>query len=77
MRGLEETTLLLNQISDHFKKEGLKDAASIFARKADMTTKKARVIHDSVFKQEILSEDLRHSKRKANKKTKEVSKKRG
>ena len=77
MRGLEETTLLLNQISAHFKKEGFKEAAAIFARKADMTTKRARVIHDSVFKQEILSEDLRHTKRKANKKTKEVSKKRG
>lgn len=77
MRGLEETTLLLNQISDHFNKEGLKEAAAIFAGKADMTTKRARVIHDSIFKQEILSEDLRHSKRKAKKRTMKVSKKKG
>ena len=77
MRGLEETTLLLNQISEHFKKEGLKEAASIFAQKADVTTKRARVIHDSVFKQEILSEDLRHSKRKTKNKTKKVPKKKG
>lgn len=75
MRGLEETTLLLNQISEHFKKEGLKEAASIFARKADMTTKRARVIHDSVFKQEILSEDLRHSKPERKKRSNNVSKK--
>ena len=77
MRGLEETTLLLNQISEHFRKEGLKEAAAIFAGKADMTTKRARVIHDSVFKQEILSEDLRHSKRKTKKSTKKVLKKNG
>jgi two-component system chemotaxis response regulator CheB len=64
MRGLEETTLLLNQIGAHFKSHNQKDAARIFARKADMTTKRARVIHDSVFRQEILSEDLRHPKPK-------------
>jgi two-component system chemotaxis response regulator CheB len=62
MRGLEETTLLLKQIGAHFKKEGRKDAAAIFIRKAGMTTRRARVIHDSVFKQELLSEDLRHPK---------------
>lgn len=75
MRGLEETTLLLNQISEHFKKEGSKEAAAIFARKADMTTKRARVIHDSVFKQEIFSEDLRYSARKTKKKSKKIDKK--
>jgi two-component system chemotaxis response regulator CheB len=64
MRGLEETTLLLNQIGAHFKNHNQKDAAKIFERKADMTTKRARVIHDSVFRQEILSEDLRHPKSK-------------
>lgn len=74
MRGLEETTLLLNQISEHFKNHDLKDAARIFSAKADMTTKRARVIHDSVFTQEILSEDLRHTKAKT-KLAKKVSKK--
>jgi len=62
MRGLEETTLLLVQIGKHFKKQGKKGAAEIFNKKAYMTTKRARVIHDSVFKQELLSEDLRHVK---------------
>jgi len=64
MRGLEETTLLLKQIGEHFKGRGHRDAAAIFRRKADMTTKRARVIHDSVFKQELLSEDIRHAKPK-------------
>jgi len=60
MRGLEETTLLLKQIAAHFEKLGFKEASDIFTGKAAMTTKRARVIHDSVFKQELLSEDLRH-----------------
>jgi two-component system chemotaxis response regulator CheB len=77
MRGLEETTLLLNQISEHFKTEGLQGAAAIFARKADMTTKRARVIHDSVFQQEILSEDLRHKKTETKKRAKKILKKKG
>ena len=64
MRGLEETTLLLNQIEDHFRKQGFSEAALIFANKAEMTTKRARVIHDSVFKQELLSEDVRHKPEK-------------
>lgn len=60
MRGLEETTLLLKQIAGHFEKQGFKEASDIFIGKAEMTTKRARVIHDSVFKQELLSEDIRH-----------------
>jgi two-component system chemotaxis response regulator CheB len=75
MRGPEETTLLLNQISEHSKKEGRKEAAAILARKADMTTKRARAIDDSVFKQEIFSEDLRYSEPKTKKRTKKVLKK--
>ena len=79
MRGLEETTLLLNQIGEHFRKQGMKDAAGIFAGKAEMTTKRARVIHDSVFAQEILSEDIRHVKSKPSKasKGKTTKKRRG
>lgn len=77
MRGLEETTMLLNQISEHFKKEGHREAAAIFAAKADMTTKRSQIIRDSVFKQEILSEDLRHSKPKTKKRTNRVLKKKG
>jgi len=67
MRGLEETTLLLKQISKHFEKQGDKAASDIFLEKAEMTTKRARVIHDSVFKQELLSEDIRHVPKPKNK----------
>ena len=62
MRGLEETTLLLKQIGAHFQERGLTEEGDLFIAKADMTTKRARVIHDSVFKQELLSEDLRNTK---------------
>lgn len=71
MRGLEETTLLLNHIGKHFKAQGFADAAALFMRKATMTTKRARVIHDSVFKQELLSEDLRHPIKKVVRKKKQ------
>jgi two-component system chemotaxis response regulator CheB len=76
MRGLEETTLLLKQIANHFKKQKLTEAADIFLKKAAMTTRRARVIHDSVFKQEHLSEDMRHTpktepKKRAGKKSAE------
>lgn len=64
MRGLEETTLLLKHIARHFKEQGQKKAAAIFLKKAKMTSKRARVIHDSVFTQELLSEDIRHPKSK-------------
>lgn len=74
MRGLEETTLLLNQISKHFKDHGLKDAARIFSGKADITMNRARVIHDSVFTQQILSEDIRHTKSSAKKRARRLSK---
>lgn len=62
MRGLEETTLLLKQTGAHFHERGLAKASKEFMAKAVMTTKRARVIHDSVFKQELLSEDMRNKK---------------
>ena len=70
MRGLEETTLLLKQIGEHFKAQGLNEAAAVFIEKANVTTKRARVIHDSVFKQELLSEDIRHTTSKSKVRTK-------
>ena len=62
MRGLEETTMLLKQISHHFKENGLMDASRVFMKKSKATSDRARVIHDSVFTQELLSEDIRHDK---------------
>jgi len=59
MRGMEETTMLLNNIADHFEEMGKSDSADIFRKKAKATSKRARTIHDSVFTQEQYSEDIR------------------
>ena len=61
MRGLEEITMLLRKITGHFKEIGQGDAAGLFAKKADMTEKRARNIHDAIFHSEMMSEDLRGS----------------
>jgi len=60
MRGLEETSILLSKINEHFKKLGQHKAARIFASKAVTTREKARIIHDSIFHHQIISEDLRY-----------------
>jgi two-component system chemotaxis response regulator CheB len=75
MRGLEETTMLLDNIGKHFKKQGFKDAAALFFDKSRMTSKKAKSLHDSVFTQELLSEDLRHKKIKRGPMKKKIIKK--
>ena len=59
MRGMEEGTILMRSIAKHFKESGENDAAEIFMKKAKETAKRARVIHDSVFTSESLSEDIR------------------
>ncbi len=65
MRGLEEMTMLLNRIGDVYKKTLKKPGdAAFFHTKAEENEKRARIIHDSVFKQEQYSEDLRLVNRK-------------
>jgi two-component system chemotaxis response regulator CheB len=59
MRGLEETNLLLQQIGNHYKAAGNTAAAKLFFKKADTIAEHARVVHDSVLKQELMSEDIR------------------
>jgi two-component system, chemotaxis family, protein-glutamate methylesterase/glutaminase len=63
MRGLEETTMLLKQIGVHLKEQGHKDHSAMFIKKSDVAASKAQIIHDSIFEQELLSEDLRYEKR--------------
>jgi two-component system, chemotaxis family, protein-glutamate methylesterase/glutaminase len=72
MRGLEETTMLLKQIGAHFQGQGHPDLAKIFTDKSKMTARKAQIIHDSVFTQELLSEDIRHEKAKPSRRKKGV-----
>jgi two-component system, chemotaxis family, protein-glutamate methylesterase/glutaminase len=63
MRGMEETAMLLRSIEKHFKEFGDHKTATLFADKAEEASHRARIIHDSVFRQEQYSEDIRHEKR--------------
>jgi two-component system chemotaxis response regulator CheB len=62
MRALEETTMLLEEIGRQYKEVGNKDAAKKFLQKAEHTRQRARMMHETVFTQELMSEDLRHEK---------------
>lgn len=62
MRGLEETVMLLQHMGEHISDSGDDDTAQIFFTKAMETAGKARVVHDSVFQQELLSGDLQFQK---------------
>ena len=61
MNGLEATDMLLRQMAAHYGQNGNAAAARLFLEKADEVAKKARVIHDSIFTQELISEDIRFS----------------
>jgi two-component system, chemotaxis family, protein-glutamate methylesterase/glutaminase len=62
MQSIEAATMLLNQIGHHFDDKGQPQVAKRFFKKAEENRKRARVIHESVLKQEGLSEDLRFGK---------------
>lgn len=64
MRGLEETNMLLEHFGDYFKESKQPDVAQIFFRKAEDAAKMARVVHDSIFKHEVLSGDIQFQKAK-------------
>ena len=64
MRGLEETTMLLQHIGEHIMDAGDHKVAEEFLKKANSTAQRARVVHDSVFKNDRLSKDLRYKKLK-------------
>ena len=59
MRAMEEVTMLLNRVGDQYKKIGNSAASKQFKQKAKEISDRARVIHDSVFTQELMSEDMR------------------
>ena len=68
MKSMEETTMLLKDIGNHFKESGQASVGRVFLSKSRKEADRARIIHDSIFTQELLSEDIRHkgngSKRK-------------
>jgi two-component system, chemotaxis family, protein-glutamate methylesterase/glutaminase len=60
MRGMEEMNLLLQDIEKHLKELGHRKQAAIFKGKAEEAAHRARIIHDSIFRQEQFSEDIRY-----------------
>lgn len=64
MRGLEETKMLLHNIGMHFTETQQTQVAALFFRKADQTGQQARVVHQSILKQESLSGDLQFERKK-------------
>ncbi|WBA44081.1 chemotaxis protein CheB [Hymenobacter canadensis] len=64
MRGLEETKMLLQNIAGQFADNEQPEVAALFLRKADETGRQARVVHQSILKQEALSGDLQFQKNK-------------
>ena len=64
MRGLEETKMLLQTLGAQFTDREQPKAAALFLRKADETGRQARVVHQSILKQQALSGDLQFEKNK-------------
>jgi two-component system chemotaxis response regulator CheB len=64
MRAMEECTMVLDKIGTHFKEQGQPKIGKVFLKKSKEMDKRAQVIHDSVLTQELLSEDIRHKKRR-------------
>ena len=60
MRGLEEITMLLQHMGEHIMDAGDHAVADRFMKKANETAERARLVHDSVFKHERLSGDLKY-----------------
>lgn len=65
MRGLEEATMLLQKLADLYASNGHKDDAALFKNKAKTIAERALIIHDAVFAQEPLSEDIKHKNNKS------------
>lgn len=62
MRGLEETTMLLQHIGDHMMDAGDHAVADRFFKKANEIGERARTVHDNLFEHERMSGDLRFKK---------------
>jgi two-component system chemotaxis response regulator CheB len=62
MRGMEEMVMMLRIIGDLYEKMKNKKAAALFRKKAKHSEERARIIHDSIFKMEQYSEDIRLNK---------------
>jgi two-component system chemotaxis response regulator CheB len=61
MRVLEEGTMLLDSLAEHFTAANQNEAAEVFRAKSKENAHRARIIHDSVFKTEQLSGDIKNN----------------
>jgi two-component system, chemotaxis family, protein-glutamate methylesterase/glutaminase len=64
MQALESTAMLLQNISGHYHSLGFAGASKQFRKKADEVAERAKMIHTTVFTQELMSEDIRFEKEK-------------
>jgi len=64
MRGLEETKMLLHNLGMHFVAQQQPKVAELLFQKADQTGQQARVVHESILRQEALSGDLQFQYKK-------------
>jgi two-component system chemotaxis response regulator CheB len=65
MQALESTAMLLRQISGHYTSLGYADSARQFKKKSNEIANRAKMIHDTVFTQELMSEDMRFERPKS------------
>ena len=59
VRGMEETIMLLERLSQQYEEAGKQEEAQKFSGKAKQTRKQSELIRNQIFVQERLSEDLR------------------
>jgi two-component system chemotaxis response regulator CheB len=58
MQGLEETTMLLMRLSQHFDKNAQTDIAQLFLKKAHSIKAHSQAVHNSVLAHELISGDI-------------------
>lgn len=58
MRALEESTMLLRDLGQEFREQGDAPNARIFEHKAREEEKRSRLLHDTVLRHHVLSEEL-------------------
>jgi hypothetical protein len=52
--------MLLNDMSEHFAKSNHEKYSKLFSEKAVENGERSKIIHDSIFKLERMSEDIRY-----------------
>ncbi|QRR03256.1 chemotaxis protein CheB [Dyadobacter sandarakinus] len=60
MQSLEESTMLLIRLGEHFDSKKMSDIARVFYDKASQVQKQSRNVYDAVQSQQIISADIRY-----------------